>query len=173
VVSQRLGLKGVKIAQNVTKVGVHACISNGHPNLWSNFNCEKIVKSETSSCIFARFRLKAGPNSSKHCKSWRACFYIKWASKSMIKFQLWEFGQKWNSIIRFGKVWLKGGENSSEHHEIFMHSYLTRNIAKICVHTYLPNGHICAFAKVTLKGSESSSKRYESWRVRLFIEMGT
>ena len=33
VVSQRLGLKGVKIAQNVMKVGVHACLSNGHPNL--------------------------------------------------------------------------------------------------------------------------------------------
>ena len=28
-----LGLKVVKIAWNVVKVGVHACLSNGHPNL--------------------------------------------------------------------------------------------------------------------------------------------
>ena len=57
--------------------------------------------------------------------------------------------------------------------KFFMHSYLTRNITKICVHRYLTNGHIRAFTKVALKGSENSSKRYESWRVRLFIEMGT
>ena len=54
-----------------------------------------------------------------------------------------------------------------------MHSYLTRNLAKICVHAYLPNGHINSFTKVALKGSENSSECYESWRVRLFIEMGT
>ena len=41
------------------------------------------------------------------------------------------------------------------------------------MHTYLPNGHIATFAKVALEGSENSSERYESWRVRLFIEMGT
>ena len=28
-----LGLKVVKIAWKVAKVGVHACLSNGHPNL--------------------------------------------------------------------------------------------------------------------------------------------
>ena len=33
-----LGLKVVKIAWNITKVGVDACLSNGHPNLWSSFN---------------------------------------------------------------------------------------------------------------------------------------
>ena len=54
-----------------------------------------------------------------------------------------------------------------------MHSYLTRNLAKICVHAYLPNGHIGALDKVSLKGSENSLERYEIWRVRLFIEMGT
>ena len=61
-----------KISRNVMKVRVHACLSNRHPNLWSNFNCEKIVRSETSSCIFARVRLKAVPNSLKHCKIWCA-----------------------------------------------------------------------------------------------------
>ena len=54
-----------------------------------------------------------------------------------------------------------------------MHSYLTRNLAKICVHAYLPNGHIDAFTKVALKGSENNLERYESWRARFFIEMGT
>ena len=28
-----LGLKVVKIAWNTAKVGVHACLSNGHPNI--------------------------------------------------------------------------------------------------------------------------------------------
>ena len=28
-----IGLKGVKIAQNIMKVGVHGYLSNGHPNL--------------------------------------------------------------------------------------------------------------------------------------------
>ena len=31
--SLRLGLKVVKIAWNVAQVGVHACLSNGHPNI--------------------------------------------------------------------------------------------------------------------------------------------
>ena len=57
--------------------------------------------------------------------------------------------------------------------KFFMHCYLTTNIAKICVHAYLPNGDIGAFTKVAPNGSENSSERYESWRVRLFIEMGT
>ena len=73
----------------------------------------------------------------------------------------------------FAKVWRKGGENSSEHHEIFHALYLTRNLTKICVHAYLQNGHISTFDMVSLKGSENSSERYESWLVRLFIEMGT
>ena len=54
-----------------------------------------------------------------------------------------------------------------------MQSHLTRNLAKICMHAYLADGHIGAFSKVAFKGSENSSERYESWRVRLFIEMGT
>ena len=44
----RLGLKGVKIFWNVAKFCMHACLSNGHPNLWSNFNSNKLRKSETS-----------------------------------------------------------------------------------------------------------------------------
>jgi hypothetical protein len=36
-----LGLKGEKIAWNVTKVAVHTCLQMGHPNLFSIFNSEK------------------------------------------------------------------------------------------------------------------------------------
>ena len=54
-----------------------------------------------------------------------------------------------------------------------MHSYLTRNLVKTCVHAYLPNGHIDAFTKVAFKGCENSSERHETWHARLFIEMGT
>ena len=72
--------------------------------------------------------------------------------------------------LRFG---LKEWKIALNITKFFMHSYLIRNLAKICVHTYLTNGHIDVFAMFALKGSEKSSERYESWRVRLFIEMGT
>ena len=65
-VLQRLGLKGVKIARNVAGVGVHAYISNGYPNLCSNFNSGNLVKSETLSCGFAKAWLKGGKKSSEH-----------------------------------------------------------------------------------------------------------
>ena len=57
-VSLRLGLQGVKIAQNVVKVGVHSYLSNWYPNLWSNLNSEKLVRIETPSLIFTRFGLE-------------------------------------------------------------------------------------------------------------------
>ena len=46
-----------------------------------------MVKSETSSCGFAKIGVKGGENSSKHHESWSAWLAIKWASKSMIEFQ--------------------------------------------------------------------------------------
>ena len=68
---------------------------------------------------------------------------------------------------------LKEGKLALNIIKIFMQSYLTRNITKICVHAYLPNGHIGAFAKVALKGSENSSKHHESWSARLSIKWGS
>ena len=61
-----LGLKVIKIAWNVVKVGVHACLSNGQPNLSSSFNSQNLVKSETPSCGFVRVWLKGVENNSKH-----------------------------------------------------------------------------------------------------------
>ena len=77
-VSVGLGLKRVKIiARNVTKFGMHDFLSNGHPNLSSNFNSKKLLKSETPWCGFTRVVLKGGQNSSKHCESWCMCLFIE------------------------------------------------------------------------------------------------
>ena len=40
------------------KVGVHSYLPNAQINLRSNFNSEKLVKSETLWCRFAKVRLK-------------------------------------------------------------------------------------------------------------------
>ena len=95
------GLKEQKIALNIVKVGVHYYLPNAHLNLWPNFNYEKLVKSETLSGGFSKFGVKGGENSSKRRESWSARLSIEQASKSMIIFQLWEIGQKWNSVVYF------------------------------------------------------------------------
>ena len=85
-VSTGLGLKGVKIAWNVVKVGIHACLSNMHPNTLSGLNSKNLVKAETASCSFVRVWLKDGENSSQHRESWHALLFSKCGFKSMIKF---------------------------------------------------------------------------------------
>ena len=70
----------------VTKVGVHACLSNMDPNLSSGFNSESLVKAETTSCSFVRVCLKDGENSSQHRESVHALWFCKCGFKSMIKF---------------------------------------------------------------------------------------
>ena len=157
-VSLGLGLKEVKIiARNVAKFGVHACLSNGHPNLWSsfnswklskakhhravllgfglkeskitlsimkvrmrsylpnahlnlwsNFNFEKLVKSETLSCGFAKIGVTGGENSSKRRESWSARLSIKWASKSMIKFQSKKLVRSETLSFIYARVGLEG-----------------------------------------------------------------
>ena len=87
VVLLRLGLKGVEIYWNVSNISMYACSSNGNPNLCSNLNSKKLLKSETPSCSFDRVGLKGGQNSSKRRESWRACLSIQYASKHMIKFK--------------------------------------------------------------------------------------
>ena len=95
------GLKELKITLNIVKVGMHTYHPNPHQKIWSNFNHKKFVKSETPSWGFAKVGVKGSENSSKHCKIWCARMSIKWASKSMIKFQLRENWQKWNFVVRF------------------------------------------------------------------------
>ena len=97
----KVWLKGGKNIWNVSKVCMHACWSNCHPNLWSNLNSEKLHEMETPSCGFNRDGLQGGQNSLKSHESWRACLSIKYASKHMIRFQFWEFGQSWDCILQF------------------------------------------------------------------------
>ena len=56
-----LGLKVVKIAWNVAKVGVHTCLSNRQPNLSSSISF-KLFKSESPPCDFPRVWHKGGEN---------------------------------------------------------------------------------------------------------------
>ena len=58
MVSIGLGLKGVKTARNVVKVGVHACLSNMHPNLRSSFNSENLLKASLHRAVLLGFALK-------------------------------------------------------------------------------------------------------------------
>ena len=76
-VSTGLGLKGVKIALNVVKVGVHACLSNMHPNISSSFNAKNLVKAETASCSFVMVWLKDAENNSQHRERWHALLFSK------------------------------------------------------------------------------------------------
>ena len=59
------GLKESKITMNIMKVGVHSYLPNAHLILCSNSNSKKLVKSETTSCIFAKVGVKGGENNSE------------------------------------------------------------------------------------------------------------
>ena len=87
-VSLRFGLNEVKIALNIMKFGMLSYLPNGHINLRSNFNSEKLVKSETPLCCFAKVGLKASENISQCHEISCASFSIKWTSTFMSKFQL-------------------------------------------------------------------------------------
>ena len=110
----RLGLKGVKVFWNVSKVCMHGCWSNWHPNLWSNLNSKKLLGRETPSCGFNRVGPKGGQNSLKCRESWRACLSIPYASKHINSKNVVEAETASCSFVR---VWLKDGGNSSQHRE--------------------------------------------------------
>ena len=73
------------IALNIVKVGMHSYFPNADLNLWLNSNFEKLVKRETSLCSFSKVVLKGGEDILECLKSLLAHFFIKWASKFMIK----------------------------------------------------------------------------------------
>ena len=60
-----IGLKQLKIALSIVKVGVHSYLPNAHLNQSSNFNSQKLVKSETSLCGFTKFVVEECENSSE------------------------------------------------------------------------------------------------------------
>ena len=84
VVSLRFGLKEAKIAMNIKQFGIHSYLTYGHLNLRSNFNSEKLVKSETSSCAFAKVALKGSENSMEPHEIWRA-FYQPWFEHPLMR----------------------------------------------------------------------------------------
>ena len=112
--SLEFGLKRVQIAWNTSKFGKHTCISNRHPNIWSNFNYKNLVKRQIPSCSFAKVCLKRGENSSEHHDIWHALLSTKWSSKSTIKFNSEKLIKSETSLCALTKVALKGSENSSE-----------------------------------------------------------
>ena len=69
-------LKETKITLNIMKFGMHYYVPSGNLNLRSNFNSEKLAKSETLSCLLARVGIKGGQNKLEHCECWRACLFI-------------------------------------------------------------------------------------------------
>ena len=63
--------------------------------------------------------------------------------------RIWSKVKLHHSIsLRFG---FKEGKIALIMTKIFMHSYLNRNIAKICVHAYLPNGVSALSLRLQLK----------------------
>ena len=174
----RLGLKGVKIFCNVSKVCMHACWSNWHPNLWSNLNSKKLLERETPSCGFNRVGLKGGQNSLKRRESWRACLSIQYASdiwpglnsKNLVKDETAE--------CSFLRVWLKDGENSSQHRESCMHSYFPNTDLNLRLNFKFEKlvkreTSLCGFAKVGLKGGEDILECLKSLHARLVIKLAS
>ena len=76
-----------KVALNIVKVDMHSYLTNADLNLWLNFKFEKLLKRETSLCGFAKVGLKGGENILECLKSLHARFFIKLASKFMIKYK--------------------------------------------------------------------------------------
>ena len=111
-----LGLNVVQIARNIAKVGMHACISNGHPNLWSNFNIENLVKSETPSCGFAKVWLKGGEIAMNITKFGMHSFLPSGHLNLWSNFNSEKLVKSETSSCAFAKVALKVSENSSERH---------------------------------------------------------
>ena len=95
------GLKIAKIALNIVKVGMNSYFPNADLYLWLNFNFENLVKCETPLYSFSKVGIKADENISQHREISCASLSIKWTSKTMSKFQLWETAQKWNSVVQF------------------------------------------------------------------------
>jgi len=137
-VSLWLGLNGVKIAQNITKVGLHACLSNGHPNLWSNFNSVKLVKSETPSCGFSRVGFKRGQNSSSVAKvGMHACqsMFIWIYDQILISRNQSKVKLHRAILLWYGLNWVK----------------LAQNVTKFGVHACLWNGHPNQWSNIILR----------------------
>ena len=163
-----VGIKVCEIFWEVPNFHVHACLSNGNSNLWSNFNYKKLLKNETSSCVFARVGLKGGQNSLEHWKRWRAWFFYR------MRIQIYDqvsILRSWSKAKLHRVVLLGFGLKESK---------ITLNIMKVGVHSHLANADLnlwsnfnsdifvksetpsCTFTRIGVIRGENSSKRRES-----------
>ena len=119
-ISLRLGLKVVKIISwNVAKFGMHDCLSNGHPNLWASFHSKKYVKSQTPSYSLLRFGLKELKITLNIMKVGVHTYLPNAHQKIWSNFNFEKFVKSETLSCGIAKVGVKGGENSSERHEIW------------------------------------------------------
>ena len=125
MVSTWLGLKGVKIPRNVTKVGVHACLSNIHPKLriWSKLrlHLEVLLGFGLKMPKIILNIVKVGMQSylpNVHLNLW-----LNFNSKKLVKSE--------TPLCSFTKVGVKGGENSSECREIWSACLSIKRASKI------------------------------------------
>ena len=118
------------------------------------FKFEKLVRSETLSFIFARVGVegvKIARTVAKlgvHVFIWNGHPNLSsnFNSKNLVKSETPSFD--------FAKVWLNEGKIAMNITNFFMHSYLTRNLTKICVHAYVPNGISVLSLRFHLKGEK-------------------
>ena len=113
-VSTGFGLMGVKIAWNVEKVGVHACLNNMHPNIWSGLDSKNLVKAETASCSFVKVWLKDGEKALNIVKVGMHSCFPNVDLNLWINFNFEKLVKRESSLCGFAKVGLKGGENILE-----------------------------------------------------------
>ena len=130
VVLLRFGLKESKITLNIMKVGVHWYLPNAKINLRSNFNSEKLVKSETLLYGFAEVGIK-GVKYFGTLQNF-ACTLV------------YQMGIQIYDQISI-RPWV---------HQVCLRSKITRNPLKVCMHGYLSNGYLNSLLNFNYKKAE-------------------
>ena len=118
------------------KVGVHFYLPNAKINLQSNFNSEKLVKSETLLYVFVEVGIKGGEIFWNILKFRMHTCLSNGHSNLSSNFNYKKLLKSETSSFFFARVGLKGSQNSLEHCKI------PRNPLKVCIHGYLSNGYL-------------------------------
>ena len=113
----RLGLKGVKIFWNVVKVCMYTCLSNGNPNLWSNFNSKKLLKVKLCHVVSLQLGLKGVKIAWNVVKASVHAYLSNGYQNIWSRFNFENLVKSETPLCGFVRVLLKGAENCSEHHE--------------------------------------------------------
>ena len=112
-----LGLKVVKIAWNVAKVHVHACLSNGHPNRWSSSILRTWSKVKLHHVVLLGFGLKE-PKIALNIVKVDMHSYLPNSHLNLWSNFIFEILVESESpSCGLVRVWFKGVKNNSEHHE--------------------------------------------------------